>query len=517
MATPSEKLADSLGKLKELQDNGTIAIKSDTLSRTHRERLLENDFIEEVYKGWYIPISPAATKGDSTAWYSNYWIFCTQFLNDKFEENWCISPEQSLLLHGGNTTVPAQMIIRSPQANNYNVALPYSTSLFLMRSNLPPATERVEKDGIRAFSLPAALVRSSPNIFTSHPIDIRAALSVINDASEVLTLLLDGGHSTIAGRLAGAFRNNNQERIADNILKTMQRAGYDVRETNPFESQLIIPLTSRVQSPYGNRIKLMWQVMRGKVLQHFPAAPGLPANKRAYLQSVEKVYLTDAYHSLSIEKYKVTPELIERVRKGNWNTAGNKEDRKQRDAMAARGYWEAFQLVEKSIGRVLEGQNPGRIADNDHADWYTALFSPSVMAGLVKPSDLAGYRNHQVYIGGSMHTPLNKDAVRDTISVLFELLATEKEASIRAVLGHFIFVFIHPYMDGNGRMGRFLMNVMLASGGYPWTVIPVEQRKEYMLALERASVGQDIEPFAKFLGFLVNEGMKGTPVAKLEE
>jgi len=38
------------------------------------------------------------------------------------------------------------------------------------------------------------------------------------------------------------------------------------------------------------------------------------------------------------------------------------------------------------------------------------------------------------------------------------------------VLGHFVFVYIHPYLDGNGRIGRFLMNLMLAAGGYPWTV-----------------------------------------------
>jgi Fic family protein len=99
--------------------------------------------------------------------------------------------------------------------------------------------------------------------------------------------------------------------------------------------------------------------------------------------------------------------------------------------------------------------------------------------------------------------------------VLFELLGEEKEAAVRAVLGHFVFVFIHPYMDGNGRMGRFLMNAMLASGGYPWTVIPVEQRDDYMKALESASVKGDIEPFAKFLSLLVAETMKGTPVAKI--
>lgn len=83
---------------------------------------------------------------------------------------------------------------------------------------------------------------------------------------------------------------------------------------------------------------------------------------------------------------------------------------------------------------------------------------------------------------------------------------------MRVVLGHFMCVYIHPYMDGNGRMGRFLMNVMLAAGGYPWTVIPLEKRDDYMEALERAIVDQDIAPFADFLGALVSETLKGRHV-----
>jgi Fic family protein len=102
------------------------------------------------------------------------------------------------------------------------------------------------------------------------------------------------------------------------------------------------------------------------------------------------------------------------------------------------------------------------------------------------------------------------------LPILFELLEQEVNTGVRAVLGHFIFVYIHPYIDGNGRMGRFLMNAMLASGGYPWTVIPVEERDQYMKTLEEASVSGNIEPFAKFLSYLVQESLKGTPVATIK-
>ena len=77
---------------------------------------------------------------------------------------------------------------------------------------------------------------------------------------------------------------------------------------------------------------------------------------------------------------------------------------------------------------------------------------------------------------------------------------------MRAVLGHFLFVYVHPYPDGNGRIGRFLMNLLLTAAGYPWTVIPVERRDAYMAALGAASVRLDIGPFADFLAGLVGAG-----------
>jgi hypothetical protein len=54
-------------------------------------------------------------------------------------------------------------------------------------------------------------------------------------------------------------------------------------------------------------------------------------DKATFLKNIDDIYVTDAYHSLSIEKYKVTPELIEKVKSGKWNLGDNEEDKKHRD------------------------------------------------------------------------------------------------------------------------------------------------------------------------------------------
>jgi len=509
MASPHKKLAESLEVLRAIQERGVVVVRSADLTRTHRERLVKNGFLQMVMKGWYIPVHPDEFTGESTAWYTSFWGFCAAYLKERFGTNWSLSPEQSLLLHVGNMAVPRQLLVRSPNARNKITTLPHNTSLFETRAALPEAGQVTEKDGLRLFSVPAGLASCGSGFFLHNATDARAALAIVRDASDLLALLLEGGRTTVAGRLAGAFRNIGRNRIADDIVKTMQTADYDIREKNPFEDTVNLILPTREQSPYVNRIRLMWQQMREPILKLFPAAPGWPSDITAYLKAADDIYVTDAYHSLSIEGYRVSYELIERVRSGEWNPDESKDDRKHRNALAARGYWQAYQAVRVSVRKVLEGDNPGAVVDDDHGDWYREMFGPGVIAGLVRAVDLAGYRNDQVYIRRSMHVPPRDEAVRDCMPAFFDLLREEPEPSVRVVLGHFVFVYIHPYMDGNGRMGRFLMNVMLAAGGYPWTVIPLEKRNDYMAALENGSVEQDIVPFAVFLGRLVSERLEG--------
>lgn len=85
--------------------------------------------------------------------------------------------------------------------------------------------------------------------------------------------------------------------------------------------------------------------MRDVVLEDFPSPPGSPADIAVYLKHIEDNYISDAYHSLSIEGYRVSPELIEQARRRQRNPDRSDGDRTHRNALAARGYWQAFQAV----------------------------------------------------------------------------------------------------------------------------------------------------------------------------
>lgn len=500
MAKPNEKLADSLTLLRDLRNSGANVIRSRQLSRIHRQRLLRGGFIQEVMKGWLIPARPDVSPGDSTAWYASFWEFCAGYCEERFGHTWHLSPEQSLLLHAENTVVPTQLMVLTPRGNNNQVQLLFGTSLFDLReSAVPSQNEIVVRDGIRIFAPAAALVRAGEAFFTRHPVEARVLLAQFRDSSELLVHLLEGGHSVVAGRLAGACRFAGRADIAADILKTMVAAGYDVRECNPFEGPRPAVLIRTGTAPIVARLQALWQSQREAVLAAMPAASGIPPDATSYLQFIDDIYQTDAYNSLSIEGYHVTPELIERVGSGNWDPARHDGDRQGRDALAARGYWQAFQLVKRSVAEVLKGADPASVVRDGHGDWYREMFQPSVAAGLLEPTALAGYRNDAVYLRSSRHVPPRWEAVRDAMPALFDLIASEPEPAVRAVLGHWLFGYIHPYPDGNGRMARFLMNTLLASGGYPWTIIRVEDRIAYLAGLERASVDGEIEAFGTFV------------------
>ena len=504
-----KKLAESLKALQKLQKGGRRVFSSDELSRTNRERLLSNGFLQQVIKGWLISSSPSARAGDRTPWYASFWEFCSRYCEERFGDQWHLSPEQSLLLQAENSVIPAQVVIYSPKGTNNTLNLLFGTSLYdLKTSDLPASPELSLRNRLRLFAPDAALVRAPESLFARYPIETQVVLSTITDASDVLRLLLKGGHSAKAGQLAAAFRRIGRPQIADEIVSTMKSAQYQVRESDPFTKGQQFEALPPTTAPIVSRMQAMWQTMRETVIENFPKAPGLPKNKNEYLGFVDDIYKSDAYHSLSIEGYSVTPALIDRVQRGDWNPDGREQDRKNRDALAARGYWQAFQLVKRSVGEIIGGANPGALVRTAHKEWYRELFEPCVAAGLSSAESLAGYRNDAVYLRTSRYVPPRWEAVRDAMPALFDLLKRERDPGVRAVLGHWLFGYIHPYTDGNGRLARFLMNTMLACGGYRWTVVRVEDRDAYLAALDRSSIDGNIAPFAAFIADRVRWSME---------
>ena len=523
MGSINKKLAGSLEVLMERQGEGRRIFHSSEFPREDRERLLRNGFLQPVIQGWLMLSSPAARPNDTTPWFSSVWEFCAQYCAHRFGERWHLSAGDSLLHHAENTAVPKRIRVQAEQGTNHNLSLPFDTVLSDLKAvRLPDDSEVIAKEGLRLFTPEAALLRVPAAFYRRYPVEAQTVLVNAKQISWLLQRLVSEGQSVVAGRLAGAFRHVGMESVADGIARTMRDTERFFREKNPFKERdpisgnaaegSISPIRAMPSASTTHfRLSRLWTRMREPILAAFPQPPGHPENDvevRRYLKKVEDAYLEDAYHSLSIEGYRVTPELLERVRTGQWDPLRVPADREQHNVLAARGYWQAFQKVKESVADVLKGDNSGRTVRTEHSFWYQQMFQPFAAVGLYDENQLVGYRNQAVYLRGSRHVPMNWERVGEAMDVLFDLLEAEPEPAVRAAAGHLLFGYIHPYPDGNGRNARFLMNVMLASGGYPWTIIRTQDRKMYLDAMQTASVDQDFDPYARFLSDRVRQTME---------
>jgi len=129
MPSPNEKLAESLDVLETLQQGNQRVFRSDDLSRVHRERLVENGFLQEVMKGWLISSSPTQSPAKARVACVLLGI-CARYCDERFGEQWHLSPEQSLFLHGERTVIPDQLVVHSPKATNNDINLLFGTTLY---------------------------------------------------------------------------------------------------------------------------------------------------------------------------------------------------------------------------------------------------------------------------------------------------------------------------------------------------------------------------------------------------
>lgn len=503
--TPRQKLARALEELHGVLGSERGVVRGKQLSNANRLLLLESGYLREILKGWYFVADPTAEAGDTTPFFANFWEYLARYLGERFGAGYCLTAEHSLLRHAQHTVIPktVHVVLQANQSQVQTLAFGHTVAMFPGKSTFPTAAQTQEIQGLRCMNLPLCLVNLPPRHFATHGREVQIVMSQLLDPG-ALAALVNVNRAGLA-RILSAYRQVDRGDFADAVLQQLAGLGIQLKtDETPFAATPVYALGPAGRSPLYARIRALWAQHRETVAACRPAQATLDLSPADYLARVQAIRSEDAYHSLSIERYRVTPELIRKIAEEAWDPINNPADQKQVAAMAAKGYLDAFELVRDAAAQAYAQRtsNPGLAAQlfaTQHQAWYQKLFGPSVDAAILDVADLIGYRRHMVFLRGSLHSPPHYDQVLDGMDALRECLAAEPDAFVRAVLGHWLFGFVHPYMDGNGRTARFTMNLLLAAGGYPWTVIRVDDRDEYMRALESASVDDDLSPFARFI------------------
>lgn len=112
------------------------------------------------------------------------------------------------------------------------------------------------------------------------------------------------------------------------------------------------------------------------------------------------------------------------------------------------------------------------------------------------------YRDGPIFIVGSSVNPPSADKVPEKMKGLLSWLNKNKNEIHPVELAaefHARFESIHPFLDGNGRTGREILNVMLQNAGYPRVIINLENRQNYVILLERVQSSKEYNKFSKFI------------------
>ena len=509
----NEKLAAALSAAKAAAGGGGV-FGSAIVSRGDLETLLAGGWVKEMYAGWYALAQPTSNDGETVSYYANYWEFLAKYLQDRLGEDYTLDPASSLEVHADNRTIPSTITVQTSRTTRAVVNLKHGLTLLIYNTSDFDPGHTVEKEGIRLQSVEKALSKLPVSIFRNPSPALLATIASVRNVPELSRLLLTDRNQAGAGRIVAALRLAGRPREADLIKHDFAAGGFAVKEDQELNELVFGNVVSSAESsPLAGRLiaaAKMFGLQANEMSIPAPAFDFRALPFKFTKTKIQEIYVHDAYNSLSIEGYQVSEELIEKIASGEWDPVTKDTDGRARDAMAARGYFDAFGSVLLSLEKIHGGDDVVETLKNDFQDWRRQLFGQSVRAGILPASALAGYRNEPVYIRGSAHVPPAKGRLMDAMDALFVCLAREENPWIRAMIGHFLFVFIHPFPDGNGRVGRFLMNALLLSGGYPWVVVRVSGREKYMAALENASVHNDFRDFIALMKEEMNVGGDAT-------
>lgn len=218
-------------------------------------------------------------------------------------------------------------------------------------------------------------------------------------------------------------------------------------------------------------------------------------NKRPFpehtLKSIRKKLLLEwTYNSNAIEGNTLTLMETKVVLEGI--TVGGKTLREHLETVNHR---EAIFYVED----IVENED-------EFTEWQIKNIHRLILKG-IDDKYAGSYRDQKVIISGANHTPTEPFLIRDEMERFIDWYNDEGQrlhTVERAALVHIIFVDIHPFLDGNGRTARLLLNLELMKSGYPPVVIKNQNRLRYYNALDKAHTTNDNEDFIRIIVEEVN-------------
>ncbi len=499
--TINELVAEALSDVSK-SARGNI-VHSKNIKPKQQAILVKQGYLKRIIKGWYLFDADLSAQGagESALWYESIWSFIGQYLVSRFGNDYWLSAEASLDIHTHSNTMPAQLVVFVNNGTDDITHLPNNMSLLIVKSKTKPDILTKHR-GVVVFPLEIALANSVPRSFQKHPVNMQVALRSA-ELDKLAEALLRSKNLASASRIIGAYDALKMRAESKKLEAIIGGAFGGIKVKNPFLVPPVILAKGKKEDASARRIRIIWQQMREEVITGFSIIkPSFDFHSRSLnetLAKIDEVYIHDAYHSLSIEGYAVTPELIEKVSSGDWSPETITQDNDAKNALAARGYYDAFNQVKQSLTEAYKKEDLNYLIDVGITQWHTSMFKPCVTAGIISEMDLAGFRKGPIYIRASRHVPPASEQLMDSMDALKECIAEEDSFVVKAILGHFIFGFIHPYFDGNGRTARFLMNFLFVVGGFNWVIVTKEARDKYLSALESASVGEDIRPFVEFI------------------
>lgn len=487
------------------------ALPSATVTRVLRQERL---ILEVAGKRVWILTEPDRT--DSRAiLLQNYWPVLTTVMN-RYSPSVLVGME-ALRLHLGDFAPPTELrVYHSASLSKLRVTLEAEFRMHLRPGRVPNARlQHIAAGGNSSISVlaPADLLGTLDEAEIES--DVEGVCSwlrhLVIKGADLDLALQDAPRPLIIQRLAdlaGAVGNKGLARQLDAAARRHSATVATPSRTG-VGSRIRIPAAIR-NTPRGTgtqwedeqRMRLDRQRMEiRKVigsplgnLDRFPMATVVSAAQKG------KAY--DAYHNTTMEGYRITPEAADAIVRGDPVGDGVRSEQELQAAMAVQGYSIAFDEVISRV-RKRSGQG-GLVTSGLILDLYEDLLRPSVDAGIVEPGALRGWRTGNVSLRGWRHVPPNHRKIRDLMDGLEVFSGDETlDPVTRALLVHLEFVTIHPFPDGNGRLGRLLMNLCLMGGGLPWITVRNDERIPFFQSIEAAQVERDASAYIKFVWHLI--------------